>query len=740
VDSRLSTGIALTFSISLLIGGCVEKVNADENERVIVPPPVAEFDPLNKIIPTPNDLLLDPATGKLALPATCGETTAAAQLRTQVLNTLDGFGTSKTVIQTTFSQPVDPASLMGRVFLLRVSTAGVPNASEGAVPIVVVPGQTMRASGDCISTSTVDDITIVPQAPLRGSSIYAVALLQGIQTMSGTPFQPSGTWAFVRQPTDPVEITSQGVLKNLTPYNPSSVEGQAVISGLDRLWKADAPLLMFLDMALPAADPGFMPTADRSQYLLAWSFHTETIETPFNADVAGTPASQLTSAAAPDAPHIAMTVPADQVDAFYTTTIGPGSCAMLGCEAIGAIYLGGFVSPNFQTLDECNAMNPTPPGPWSDPIRPALVCERTISFIAVVPKMTPPAAGYKTVIFAHGITRNKADVLAIGGRLAAQGIASIAIDAVAHGDRAVRTSMSAEMGCAAAGMGNTCMMGITPTCAPQCYAPFLSTDLATTRDNVRQSALDSLKLERVLLGCGMQGACQALLVDPAHIGYLGVSLGSLIGAVTVAESKTIQTIVFNVGAADWVQVVTFTANTTIRCSMLDALIDAGVLMGQKSNMGTNPNALCLDPNASWRMDPNYLAYSAVMRWVLDPADGVNYVDAYRGAMGKKVLLQEVIGDQLIPNEATDPWGMLLGLTNVPANVATGAMPTPTPAAAMLGGSWIQYTNIPPNAAQMFPGNTYAHGSLLSPATPDAAGLLGTAQMQTDTITYLVTHL
>jgi hypothetical protein len=331
-------------------------------------------------------------------------------------------------------------------------------------------------------------------------------------------------------------------------------------------------------------------------------------------------------------------------------------------------------------------------------------------------------------------------VLAFAGRLASQGIAAVAIDAVAHGDRAKRTSTSATAGCAVVGMGNSCTGMIAPTCAPQCYAPLLSPDLATTRDNLRQTVLDTLKLERVLAGCGTQGACGPLWVDAAHVGYLGQSLGALIGGVTVPVSRTMKTAVFSVGAADWVQVFTFTASTSIRCPLLDALIDAGVLEGVKWNMGANPNALCLDPNGAWRKDPRYLAFASVTRWVLDPADGVNYAAAFRAPMGPTAMLQEVVGDAVVPNEATDPFGMLLGLTKTPAATATSAMPMPTPAAAMPAGSWISYATLPPDPASGFPGNAYGHGSLLSPSTSDAAGLLGTAQMQTDAITFLVTHL
>src|SRR5262249_18316721 len=159
----------------------------------------------------------------------------------------------------------------------------------------------------------------------------------------------------------------------------------------------------------------------RSDILLAWSFRTETIASPFLPDVLGSPASFLTSADAPDALRIAQTVSADQVAAFYTSNVGAGSCALLGCDAIGAVIVGAFAAPNFQTEDDCKPESTTPPGPWSDPVKPALVCTRALPMLATVPKTAPP---FKTVVFAHGLTRTKGDVLAIAGRLAAQGIAA----------------------------------------------------------------------------------------------------------------------------------------------------------------------------------------------------------------------------------------------------------------------------------------------------------------------------
>jgi hypothetical protein len=64
---------------------------------------------------------------------------------------------------------------------------------------------------------------------------------------------------------------------------------------------------------------------------------------------------------------------------------------------------------------------------------------------------------------------------------------------------------------------------------------------------------------------------------------------------------------------------------------------------------------------------------------------------------------------------------------------------------MPGPAWIRYANLDADPSSMFPGNAYAHGSLLAPATPTAtmvapAGELGTLRMQTDSIGFLVTHL
>jgi hypothetical protein len=722
----------------MFLVGCSAQVTVDPNETSpIVPPPVAEFDPANKIIPFPNNLVLDPATGKLNLPPQCGETETSTAIRQKGLNVLDGFGTSRTVIQATFSEPVDLTSVKGNLFLLRMSTAGVPvDPSESEVEIVYDRGKTIRFDPACSKPSQIDNLTVSPVTPLEGKSTYAVVLLTGIKGASGAEFSPTATWGLVRQGEEPVTLVGSGtslvVSKNDTPFDPTVSADLASIQGVDQLWKAHAPALRFLDDALPPRTLGPIP---RSRILLAWQFSTETISDPFDASRAGSPASLLTTASEPDTGIFALPNEGDvAVKNFYETNAGAGSCDKLGCATIGAIYGGILNAVEFQARGAPACAATTVPGAWSDPLAPKQQCTEGLQFLAVVPKMPPGPNGYKTVIYGHGITRTKGDLLALAGSLAAAGIASISIDAVNHGSRAVQISTDAAIGCAKPMEGNKCEKALDASCATQCYAPILSPDLSTTRDNLRQTVLDNLKLERLVKSCAQKGSCKELWVDADHIGFVGQSLGSIIGSVTVAVSPSIKTAVLDVGAADWVQIFSFTKTDGLRCTLIDALIDALVLRGQKWKLGANKTALCLDPGRAWAKDPGFLQFAAITRWMLDPVDGMNYSATYRSS--RNVLLQEVMGDEVVPNEATKPFGELLGLTSSAAAEASHDHLAPSDATSRAGSAWIQYKKLDPDPARAFPGNTYSHGSMLAPATDGPDGLLGTAQMQTDVVTYL----
>src|SRR5262249_53021996 len=161
----------------------------------------------------------------------------------------------------------------GHVFVFRLAARGMPLLPPEPVTFEIATGTSRQP--DCVTQA--NNITLVPTVPLAGASTYAVALLRGIKSTSGTEFQPSATWALVRQKVEPVELDANHiVIKNLTPFDPSNSADLARIQGLDLLWKAHN--------ASPAVLPAFdaiLPTvpsvtySSRSDMLLAWSFNTQ---------------------------------------------------------------------------------------------------------------------------------------------------------------------------------------------------------------------------------------------------------------------------------------------------------------------------------------------------------------------------------------------------------------------------------------------------------------------------------
>ncbi|HVZ32404.1 MAG TPA: hypothetical protein VG963_08260, partial [Polyangiaceae bacterium] len=380
---------------------CVESVKVDESERASVlaqnVPPIAEFDPASNIVPLPNQLLVDPQSGRLTLPPSCGETpgSAAANLRI-ALEQLDGFGTSKARLAATFSAAPDPESLAGHVFVVRLADHGVPLATfEGPVAVDATVDSTTRASADCSSSEEVPTLTLVPKEPLRGSSTYGVLLTRGILTESGEEFSPSPTWALVRQSEAPVQVSESAdgtpsVDYDATPLDPANPADLQSIVGLDQLWRGHAPLLTSFDLLAPVLDGG--SAVPREDMLLAWAFPTETIADPLDPARTGSAASTLVQDPG------TISVPAAlagagaplSVEQAYGVAIPGTPCTALGCDAIGAIYaaspLGAgptFTSASFLSGDDCTRPGATG-GAFADPIHPARVCDRDVPLLIVV--------------------------------------------------------------------------------------------------------------------------------------------------------------------------------------------------------------------------------------------------------------------------------------------------------------------------------------------------------------------
>ncbi len=776
------------------MAGCPD-ISVDPDETV---GPVVEFDPARSLatgarfIPFPNDLARDPTTGKLNLgPQACESPTAKAT-RENILNKLDGFGTYETAMQVTFTAEVDEASLAGHIVMYQLTNGGMPNdpASAVSIPVIIRKGTTLRFLPDACSTpDTVNSVAIIPMIPLKQKSTYVVALTKGITDTAGREFTGSTTWALVSATNDPVTLDDEGnIVADRTPLDPADPMQRAQLVALDGLWKLHAPGLSFLGAV--ANGPA------RTDVLVSFQFTTQTTTDQLDQSVTGSPASMLSSAGLlqvhsvtdrfdpvivpTPTPHHPCngeeTNPATKTQCFLklalggcaplTTgctdanyAVGNATCTALGCQAIGDVLGAGLGQLEFQSL------NPNPlaggdqiPGAWSDPVHPEMQGSLILENLITIPATAAPTAGYPTVIFGHGLGSSKEAMLAIASNLASRGYATVAIDFSAHGSRAVRTSKDQALGCigtcALAGTPGTktcetradcdsptqetCgVLGMSetippaPTTSPQCYAPFLSTDLAATRDGIRQTVLDIQRLAKALKTCGANG-CGSLKVDPTRIYYIGQSLGSLIGTTAVGMTPEIKDAVLNVGGVGWADVLENTETLQIRCTLIDSLIGAGILVGEKWNgSSTSPTGLCATD--AWKTQPGYQTFAATLRWVIDPADGANFAPF---TVQKRVLIQEVVGDKVVPNIATDRQGALFGLTPADADPYSPSSNGPSNAITMMMNSnkFVKYKDLPADGP--FPGNTFEHASLLRPSA-GVAGQLGTGRLQTDAITFLL---
>jgi pimeloyl-ACP methyl ester carboxylesterase len=748
-----------------------------------------EFDPARSLaegaryIPFPTDLVRDADTGKLALSSQACEGPTALATRVGILNTLDGFGTYEVPIQVTFTDEFDEASLTDNVVLYKVTSVG-PSATP--VPSVMRKTTTFRVTtGKCDEPETVNALVVIPLVPLAEKTTYILALKSGITSASGEPFSPSYTWGLVSSRHSPVTLDANGnVVADRTPLDPANEEQRVQLRSLYGLWKSLEAPLIFLDQTPFMTDSG----AKRSDLLVATSFTTQTITDPLNPLKEGSPAASLPVSdflvdptALSFGPYMALCTGGESAaECAMKLALGGCSPATTGCSvanynagnvacggiyacaAVGNVLVGAIGTTNYQKqIPNPTAGLPTKQGAWSDPIHPAAQGSLALQTLVMTPTGTAPADGWPVVVFGHGLANNKENLFAIGGKLALAGFASIAIDFSQHGSRAVRTSTAVALGCkghcysaANADTGVECeTTGTTPgagvcnalageTCgsqavsgainppspssAPQCYDAIFSADLTVTRDNIRQTVLDLERVVGAVKACGTTN-CGAFKADPDRIFYGGISLGSLIGATAASINPDIKGAALNVGGVGWLDVIENTATKSLQCSLVNSLIDAGVVTGEKWTPSSTTD-VCT--TGAWKLQPGYATFSAVARWVLDSADAANFVVRLRG---KPHMIQEVVGDMVVPNVAQEREAAITGVAAMVQASSAFNPGAPTSESAAIStmplmSKYITYTS---DANHL-----YAHSSLLKPPAASTPANLGTLRMQIDFAQFL----
>jgi dienelactone hydrolase len=260
---------------------------------------------------------------------------------------------------------------------------------------------------------------------------------------------------------------------------------------------------------------------------------------------------------------------------------------------------------------------------------------------------------FPTVIFGHGLTgsRSQGDKLADFG--APKGIAAIAIDAVFHGEHPAGSAKSLG--------GVFGFFGVD--------VATLSFDFLRLRDNFRESTFESLQLiEAIRRHPDVDGDGQADF-DPQALGYLGVSLGGIMGPALLALSGELHGAVLSVPGGKTTSII-------------------------ESSDQFKPIITAFKPDNS--SDGDVARFFCVLQTLIDAGDAASYAphvlrDRLEGAGTKapEVLIQMAMADDIVPNVATRALIRALGVPVVgPVLQSVGIVEegVPLPVQANIQGS------------------------------------------------------
>jgi len=697
------TGLLFMLLSLLGLSGCGGGVGSPNNTQT---PFFALFDPANSVIPFPNNVLFSGSTdGTLNIPLNPATFDPADPYAdpTAAMNTLDGFSTSAP-ISTGFNAAIAPASIDPySVRLFEVTADPYTTAVTGIVGELVQGRDYMALPSPADPTKLV----LKPLLPLKPATHYLAVLTSGLTDNAGNRALPSFVFGFLKQTTPLVDANGH----SLIPADDASAQQ------LEPLRQLTQAMLGF------AATQGVNP----ADVAICWTFKTQTLNQVLPAIEAESFNNPYTAAvnfitnAAPPSPQTNYRGVLDiytfiQVNDPYGTkglvdlyASGTGPLANVASVVIGEVDLSYYLDV------PANANDPTPlastfsfnPGS-SLPVTKSV---QTVPFLLTVPNSAGP---WPVVIFQHGFTVDKSVVMGIAGSLAQAGFATIAIDAVLHGDRTFALDF------------------VTPVYDPvkdrysNIWVPDGNPDpsgthylnlghLLTARDNVRQSVADLIHLTRLIENQTMDVVNNAD-GSPAYqggdgvadlysglgsvAGFVGHSNGGILGTMLAATDPYVQTFVLANPGGVYSDI--FQNSVEISPLVNAGLAAKGVTIGS----------------------PDYFAFLAAAQTVADDADPFNYAPL-AAAAGKNILLFKQLNDQVVPNASTDLLSGALSLVQVAANRAAGTWPVVVPS-PYVGSGFVKFLR-------------GTHSSFLKPDDPIDPLLVGLdviTEMQTETATFL----
>ncbi|MCG6890204.1 MAG: hypothetical protein LJE92_11505 [Gammaproteobacteria bacterium] len=595
--------------------------------------PTALFDPADSVIPFPNNLLFGGSTdGTLNIPVADSNDLSDPQV---ALNALDGFS-PVAPMSSGFSTSIDSSTVNANsVRVYQVTLSGIGGA------VIAINSQLTFGVDYFATLSSIDPsqstLAILPLKPLASSTSYMVVVTDDLKSTSGKAFGPSVTYRLIKNLPDPLvfgDPSLPGALRSLDMADLASFEQLRQIVRVSEGTAAGS------DAAIEVSD-----------IIVSWSFTTQSIGDVLTTVRAVTPVPPATSLVA------------------STVTVGasgPGRSPLGAANVfVGSLQLSNYylsapslADPTAILTRPWQAANEFPPGSGlrnltgANPL-PMVTGAVTIPIMVTAPvdTVTFPKP-WKTVIYQHGITRFRSDVLAIADALAAAGFAVVAIDLPLHGlnssspfyqaglERTFDVDFVGEDA-----DGNIISEG-PDGISDSSGVHFINLrNLLVARDNARQATADLFALAKAVPIIDVDGDTIGGDLDVNNLYLAAHSLGAIVSTPFALLEPTLKDMVFANGGGGIAKILDGSANFS--STIVGGLAAAGI------DKGT----------------PDYESFLGAAQTVLDDADAVNYaVDL--AAKGEGILFFEVVGGNSSPSDLTLP-------NRVPdGNDSSGTVPAP----------------------------------------------------------------
>lgn len=320
-------------------------------------------------------------------------------------------------------------------------------------------------------------------------------------------------------------------------------------------------------------------------------------------------------------------------------------------SAVGQVAFGKYLSSDYETTAKV-----IPPVGTASGI-PEVQSQNEIYFNLFLPPGAPPPDGWPVAIFGHGNTASKqTGVFFVAADMAKRGIATIAINAVGHGNGPLGTltvnqTVGSPVTFSAGGRGiDLNSNGVIDLNEGLAAAPPIG-----SRDGIRQTVADLMQLVRQIeMGMDADGDTIPDL-DPARIYYFGQSLGGMYGTVFLAVEPSVRAGVPNVAGGANIEIARLSPVSrpllgTLLAASVPSLINVGgiqfnenmSLRDQPPVMNTVPGAIAIQ---EWLEQ---------VEWVQQSGNPVTYSPHLRkqplaGVSEKSVIIQFAKGDQQVPN-------------------------------------------------------------------------------------------